>query len=200
MKYPEEMYIGSQIFEGDRDGSESNFSEKIVKTKKKHNCCVCEKEIPSGTKMLMQRAVVQDMGWCSCYICLPCVENWLEESGQVEVAKEYGNASDNDSMVVSALPSLYPLKPFEEEAIHKVIASARNGEWIPTEKELPQNGTYVYVTCHSHVDDGPDWVAQSFYFNDKWGIPLVDCGKAEVIAWMEEKHPAPYQKECVNVK
>lgn len=85
MKYPEEMYIGSQIFEGDRDGSESNFSEKIVKTKKNHDCCVCEKEMPKGTKMLMQRAVVQDMGWCSCYICLPCVENWLEESGQVEV-------------------------------------------------------------------------------------------------------------------
>ena len=51
MKYPEEMYIGNQIFEGDRDGSESNFSEKIVKTKKNHNCCVCEKEIPSGTKV-----------------------------------------------------------------------------------------------------------------------------------------------------
>ena len=88
MKYPEEMYIGSQIFEGDMDGYESNFSEKIVKTKKNHNCCVCDKEIPSGTKMLMQRAVVQDMGWCSCYICLPCVENWLEESGQVEVAND----------------------------------------------------------------------------------------------------------------
>ena len=85
MKYSEEMYIGSQIFEGDREGSESNFSEKIVKTKKNHNCCVCGKDISSGTKMLMQKAVVQDMGWCSCYICLPCVENWLEESGQVEV-------------------------------------------------------------------------------------------------------------------
>ena len=111
-----------------------------------------------------------------------------------EVAKEYGNASDNDLSVVSALPSIYPLQPFEEEAIHKVVASVKDGGWISTEKELPQNGTYVYVTCHSHIDDDPDWVAQSFYFNDTWGIPLVDCGKAEVIAWMEEKPPAPYQK------
>lgn len=71
---------------------------------------------------------------------------------------------------------------------------AKDGGWIPTEKELPSNGTCVYVTCHSHVDDDPDWVAQSFYFNDTWGIPLVDCGKAEVIAWMEEKPPTPYQK------
>ena len=111
-----------------------------------------------------------------------------------EVAKEYGNASDNDLAVVSALPSLYPLQPFEEEAIHKVVASTKSGRWIPTEKELPSNGTYAYVTCRSHVDDDPDWVAQSFYFNQTWGIPLVDCGKAEVIAWMEEKPPAPYQK------
>ena len=30
MKYLEEMYIDSQIFAGDIDGSESNFTEKIV--------------------------------------------------------------------------------------------------------------------------------------------------------------------------
>ena len=47
-----------------------------------------EKEIPKGTKMVMQRAVVQDLGWCSCYLCLPCIENWLEESGQVDVNDE----------------------------------------------------------------------------------------------------------------
>lgn len=84
MKYSEEMYLDSQIFAGDMDGSESNFSEKIVKTRKLHNCCVCGEEIASGTKMVMQSAVVQDMGWCSCYICLPCIEKWLEESGQVD--------------------------------------------------------------------------------------------------------------------
>lgn len=85
MKYPEEMYLGSNIFDGDMDGSESNFTEKIVKTRKPHNCCVCEKEISTGTKMVMQSAVVQDIGWCSCYICLPCIENWLGESGQVDL-------------------------------------------------------------------------------------------------------------------
>ena len=85
MKYPEEMYLGSNIFDGDMDGSESNFTEKIVKIRKSHNCCVCEKGIPTGTKMVMQRAIVQDIGWCSCYICLPCIENWLGESGQVDL-------------------------------------------------------------------------------------------------------------------
>lgn len=88
MKYAEEMYIDSQIFTGDMDGSESNFTEKIVKTRKPHNCCVCEKEIAQGTKMVMQSAVVQDLGWRSCYICLSCIENYLEESGQVDVDDE----------------------------------------------------------------------------------------------------------------
>lgn len=37
-----------------------------------------------GERMLNQKAIVEGQGWRSCYICLPCVENWLEESGQVE--------------------------------------------------------------------------------------------------------------------
>lgn len=85
MKYQEEMYLNSQIFAGDMDGSESNFTEKIVKIRKSHKCCVCKKKFSKGEKMLMQRAVVEDVGWCSCYICLLCVEQWLEETGQVEV-------------------------------------------------------------------------------------------------------------------
>lgn len=84
MKYPEEMYIGSEIFSEGMDDYESYFEEKIVKTRKSHKCCICEKEFPIGEKMLMQKALVEDMGWCSCYICFPCVEHWLEESGQVE--------------------------------------------------------------------------------------------------------------------
>ena len=85
MKYPEEMYIDSQIYAGDMIGWESNFTEKVVKIRKPHKCCACEKEIQKGEKMLMQRAIVDGMGWCSCYICLPCIEQWLEESGQVDM-------------------------------------------------------------------------------------------------------------------
>lgn len=84
MKYLEEMYLDSQIFAGDRDVSERYFTEKIVKIRKSHKCCACQKEIPGGEKMVMQKAIVDDMGWCSCYICLPCIEKWLEESGQVD--------------------------------------------------------------------------------------------------------------------
>lgn len=48
-------YIDSQIFEGDINGSESNFSEKIVKTRKFHQCCVCEKEIPKRRRKTYER-------------------------------------------------------------------------------------------------------------------------------------------------
>lgn len=44
MKYSEEMYLGSNIFDGDMDGSESNFSEKVVKIRKSHNCCVPKRD------------------------------------------------------------------------------------------------------------------------------------------------------------
>ena len=46
MKYAEEMYLDSQIFAGDMDGSESNFTGKSVKIRKPHISCVSKKEIP----------------------------------------------------------------------------------------------------------------------------------------------------------
>lgn len=71
MKYPEEMYIDSQIFAGDMDGSESNLTEKIVKIRVSHLCCVCEKQVPKGERMLNQKAIVEGQGWRSCYISIP---------------------------------------------------------------------------------------------------------------------------------
>lgn len=56
MKYPEEMYFDSQIFAGDMDGSESNLTEKIVKIRASHLCCVCEKQVPKGERMLNQKS------------------------------------------------------------------------------------------------------------------------------------------------
>lgn len=44
MRYPEEMYSGSKI-STDVDFYGSNLEEKIVKTRKPHKCCVCEKEL-----------------------------------------------------------------------------------------------------------------------------------------------------------
>lgn len=87
MRYPKELYIDSQIFAGDMDGSESCFSEKLVKTRSSHTCCVCGNEIEKHSNAVCQSAIIEGEGWKSCYICLPCIEAWLEESGQVELSE-----------------------------------------------------------------------------------------------------------------
>ena len=109
-----------------------------------------------------------------------------------EVAKEYSNTSNNDLAVVSALPSLYQLKPFEEEAIHKVVASAKDGVWIPAESgQLPKHLVNVWVTVKT--ENGYCYVTESFYDLNfgKWRIGKL----CEVIAWQEKQMPpVPYQK------
>ena len=50
---------------------------------------------------------------------------------------------EQEKMIVEALPSLYPLKNFEEEAIHVVLNAIPH--WIPVEQELPEDDTVVLV-------------------------------------------------------
>ena len=85
IKYPKEMYLDCGFYGGDMDGSEQCHSEKIVKCRKSHICSACQKEIKAGDEALYETAIVEGMGWCSCYTCLQCIEKWLEESGQVDV-------------------------------------------------------------------------------------------------------------------
>ena len=118
-----------------------------------------------------------------------------------EVAKEYSNASDTDLTVVSALPSLYPLQKFEEEAIHKVVASAKDGGWIPCSERLPkcewgaetkallfQMAETNTIYC-GYYGEGGKYRDKYFrtYTNATDGFDMKD-----VIAW--QPLPAPYQK------
>lgn len=88
MKYPKEMYLDCGFCDGDMDGSEQCHSEKIVKCRKSHICSACQKEIKAGDEALYETAIVEGMGWCSSYTCLPYIEAWLEESGQVDTEQE----------------------------------------------------------------------------------------------------------------
>ena len=81
MKYPESMYIGSGIFNGDMDTEMEHHHEKVVKVRKTHTCVSCQKEIPKGEYAVNESAVFpHEGGWKSCYICLQCIEDWLEET------------------------------------------------------------------------------------------------------------------------
>lgn len=82
MKYPIEMYTDSGFY-GDYADAE-NYKEKVVKCRKSHKCSTCQTEIEPGEYALRETGFL-DGEPVSAYTCLKCIEEWLEESGQVEV-------------------------------------------------------------------------------------------------------------------
>ena len=81
MKYKPEEYLDRGFYAGDEDIE--NHKERIVKCRKPHKCmCGCEKEIKAGEHALLETGFM-DGKPVSCYTRLPCIEAWLEESGQV---------------------------------------------------------------------------------------------------------------------
>ena len=82
------------------------------------------------------------------------------------------------------------IKALAIEIVKQTIKEYNNG-WIPVSERLPKRYEYVYVTCHSLCDERPNWVADTIYV-DTWGIPIVDLGNAEVIAWKKKILPEPY--------
>lgn len=84
MKYKPENYLDSGLYGGDFGDEVEHHKEKIVKCRKPHMCTGgCEKEISAGEYALRETGFM-DRQPVSCYTCLPCIEAWLEESGQVD--------------------------------------------------------------------------------------------------------------------
>ena len=82
MKYPKELYTGSGFYGGDEEIE--NYTEKVVKCRKNHKCSECQNVIQVGEEAVFESGFM-DGHPVSNYICLRCIEEWLEESGQVEV-------------------------------------------------------------------------------------------------------------------
>lgn len=88
MKYDKELYLDSGFYGGDFGDDITNHKEKIVKCRKPHECNGgCEKEIKAGDYALLETGFM-DGEPVSSYTCLPCIEEWLEESGQVETEEQ----------------------------------------------------------------------------------------------------------------
>lgn len=85
MKYDKNLYVDSGIYGLDEDIR--NYKERVVKCRKHHKCVACEREIKQGEQALYESGFTDD-GAVSAYTCLECVEEWLEESGQVEIGEE----------------------------------------------------------------------------------------------------------------
>lgn len=81
MKYKPEDYIDSGFYSGDEDIE--NRKEKVVKCRKPHKCVNCEKEIEAGEDALRETGFL-DGKPVSCYTCLPCIDEWLDEITSAE--------------------------------------------------------------------------------------------------------------------
>ena len=84
MKYKPENYIDSGFYS---DDDIENKKEKVVKCRKQHKCATCEADITIGVHALRETGFTEGKP-VSCYTCLPCIDTWLEESGQAEEVKQ----------------------------------------------------------------------------------------------------------------
>lgn len=82
-KYTDAQYLeaGESYFGGDEETS--NHEYKLVTTRKEHLCMGVDHKgnqtIPAGTKALCERAIHVDDGRVSCYVCLPCLDEWCAD-------------------------------------------------------------------------------------------------------------------------
>jgi hypothetical protein len=74
-----------------------------------------------------------------------------------------------------------------------------NGGWISVKKRLPEIGEPFYAACKSLIDERENWIIEGIYrmniIGGPWGVIMVECGKAEVYAWMPKILPEPPKKE-----
>lgn len=82
MKYKTEDYLDSGFY-SDMDEDIEDKKEKVVKCRKQHKCSTCEADIVIGAHALRETGFMEGKP-VSCYTCLPCIDVWLEESGQVD--------------------------------------------------------------------------------------------------------------------
>lgn len=104
---------------------------------------------------------------------------------------------------IEALISFFGLSIEEEygSAIQEVLnglSSAQSDQrWIPVTERLPEDFQSFYATCKSNIANRDNWVIEGYY--NPWSgfnpPPLVEKGKAEIIAWMPKELPKPWKGE-----
>jgi len=80
-KYTDEQYLNIEYFEGDDEHTHNEY-KIIKKTRKEHTCVTIHKDthpIPVGSKAIRETAIHIDNGRVSCYLCIDCANDYLEE-------------------------------------------------------------------------------------------------------------------------
>ena len=76
---------------------------------------------------------------------------------------------EQEKMIVEALPSLYPLQKFEEDAVHAVIDALPH--WIPVTERLPEYGVDCIVTVKQKYTWQTDW---EYFVDLGWRGDYID--------------------------
>ena len=80
MRHTKEFYELIDLSGDLRDVDIKNREQKLVITKKSHECSFCEKEYPAKTEMVCEKAFI-DGEPTTCYTCIECVDKYAEDMG-----------------------------------------------------------------------------------------------------------------------
>jgi hypothetical protein len=90
MKYTKKIYSEWNPFLGsDRDTEIRNYTWKMVKTRKEHDCCLAqlvgnEPHIIFVGSFAMREHAIVEREWGSTYSCIDCMDKWLKEEAKIE--------------------------------------------------------------------------------------------------------------------
>ena len=93
---------------------------------------------------------------------------------------------EQEKMIVEALPSLYPLQKFEEDAVHAVINALPH--WIPVTEATPTEDDDYWCTFGAETGWFVDWCS---WYQGRW-VVWTDNTVSEVrnvIAWCKPLEP-----------
>lgn len=85
MKYPISEYEETEFYPPDDEIV--HHRQKVVKVRKPHKCVDCQKEIKPGEYALRETGFMDD-GPVSCYTCIECCDEWLDEINGMDEDKE----------------------------------------------------------------------------------------------------------------
>lgn len=86
LKHAEDDYLRFDPFEGDRDVDIRMRTVKLVRVRKPHRCQLgigegAGHDIAIGELARHERALVDGDFWGSYYVCIPCMDHFLDDIG-----------------------------------------------------------------------------------------------------------------------
>ncbi len=80
MRHTKEFYEAIDLSGEERDTDIRNKKQKLVTTKKNHQCSFCNGAFNKGTQMVYESAIIDGFPE-SCYTCIECVDKYAEDMG-----------------------------------------------------------------------------------------------------------------------